>query len=148
MTELEGMADTLEGRGVIHRDLNRLSKNGFTGTSQSSTKQNKKVLYLERKNPSYQQSLGADELESSLAERVLVDTELNMSQKYALTVKKAKSTLSCIRRNAVYRLEEVMLYLCSVLEDSVQFWPPHYKADMDTLERNATEMIKGLQHLT
>ena len=51
-------------------------------------------------------------LESSLAEkdlRDLVDTKLNMSQQCAITAKKAKGILDCIRRSIASRLSEVIL---------------------------------------
>jgi len=36
----------------------------------------------------------------------------------------------------------------SHLECGVHFWTPQYETDIDILERNATEMIKRLEHLT
>lgn len=39
----------------------------------------------------------------------------------------------------------------SLMEYGVQFWAPHFKKDMDKLERahrRATQMIKGLENLT
>ena len=105
--------------------------------------------------------LGAAQLQSSLAEKdlgVLVDTKLTMSKRYALYQKKKKSQqyLGCTRRSAASRWREVSLPFCSALvrlhlERWVQFWAPQHKRDMDILERvqnRATEMMKGLQHLS
>jgi len=63
----------------------------------------------------YHHSLATNEWERSLAEKVFIDTKPNMSQQCALTVKKVKSILGCIRRNSASRQKELMLPLCSAL---------------------------------
>lgn len=47
--------------------------------------------------------------------RALGDTKLNMSQQWALAVKEADDTLSCIRQIIASRTGEVNLPLCSAL---------------------------------
>ncbi|CAM4529882.1 unnamed protein product [Lepidochelys kempii] len=156
-TKLGGVVDMLKGRYSIQRDLDKLED--WAKRNLRFNKDKCRVLHLGRKNPMHHYRLWTERLGSSSAEKdlgVTVDEKLDMSQQCTLVAKKANGILGCINRGIASRSKDVIVPLYSTLvrphlEYCVQFWAPHYKKDVEKLERvqwRATKIIRGLEHMT
>ncbi|KAK4826232.1 hypothetical protein QYF61_006273 [Mycteria americana] len=143
-TKRGGVADMRGGCAAIQRDLDKLEKWAHRNIMKfKREKCRRKGEKKGKNNPMHQYMPGPTQLGSNLAEKalgVLVDAELNISQRCALVAKKANGILGCLRQSIASRSREVILPLYSSLvrshlEYCVQLWGPQYRREMELLER-------------
>uniref|UniRef100_A0A7M4EL44 Reverse transcriptase domain-containing protein n=1 Tax=Crocodylus porosus TaxID=8502 RepID=A0A7M4EL44_CROPO len=141
-TKMWGDVGTLEGSIRLQSDLDRLQ--GRADENRMGFNTDKcKVMHLGRYNRHHTYRLGNSALVNTEAEKdpgVIIDSKMNMGRQCGDAVRKANRTLSCIHRCISSRSKEVILPLYAALvrpqlEYCVYFWVPHFKRDVDSMER-------------
>ncbi|PKU48758.1 rna-directed dna polymerase from mobile element jockey-like [Limosa lapponica baueri] len=139
-TKLCHVANMLEGRDILQRDLDRLERWACVNLMKFN-KAKCKVLHMGQGTPKHEYRLSRKWIQSNLGEKEVVDEKLNMSRQCVPAAQKANCILGCIKKNMASRLREVILPLYSALvrpylEYCVQLWGLQHKKDMDLLEED------------
>ncbi|CAM4368098.1 unnamed protein product [Caretta caretta] len=156
-TKLGGVVDMVAGRDRKQWDLDKL-EDWAKRNLMRFNKDKCRVLHLGRKNPMHHYRLGTEWLGSISEEKdlgVTVDEKLDMTQQCALVAKKANGILRCICKGhseQIEGLDHSPLFdigeassgvLCPVLGPTLQ-----EGCGKIGVQRRATKMIRGLEHMT
>ncbi|MDZ1603208.1 reverse transcriptase family protein, partial [Klebsiella pneumoniae] len=155
-TKIGGIVDTEEGCCGLQRDLDRLQS--WAEKWQMEFNPEKcEVVHFGRtnKNAKYWVNgrvLGSVEEQRDLG--VYVHRSLKVATQVDRAVKKAYGVLAFINRGIEFKSREVMMQLYRTLvrphlEYCVQFWSPHFRKDVEALERvqrRFTRMLPGMEN--
>jgi len=155
-TKLSDVADVLPGRDVVQKDLDSIQRSAHANLMKFN-KAKCKVLQPGLGQSQTQIKAGQRMAESNPEEKdlgVSVHERFNMNQQFVLTAQNANCILG-YKRSMTSRSRDVILPLSSAFMTShqeyyIQFCGPQHKKDMKLLEqvqRRATRMIRGLEHL-
>ena len=116
-----------------------------------------KVMHVGYNNPKHKYSMLGKTLMEVTEEKdlgVVISDNLKSSKQCIAACQKANKVLGFIARNFEYKTPEIMLALYNALvrphlEYAVQFWSPHYRKDIEMLEKiqkRVTKLIPGLRN--
>jgi ribonuclease P/MRP protein subunit RPP40 len=154
-TKVGGKALTTKDCEKIQRDLDLISQ--WSEKWQMPFNVDKcKVMHVGPNNCNYDYIMNGRTLSVVDEERdlgVIISKDLKFAKNCKSACKKANQMLGFIARNIDFKTPEVMRQLYNSLvrphlEYAVQFWSPHYRKDIDLLERvqrRATKMIPALR---
>jgi len=117
------------------------------------------VMHVGHRNRMHNYTMGAVNIETTQEEKdlgVYIKNDLKQEKQSKHSIKKANMVLSLISRNFEYKSKEIIIPLYKSLvrphlEYAVSFWSPHYRRDIDKLERvqrRATKLIPELRGRT
>ena len=154
-TKLVAKVGTEEDREVLRRDL--VSLFGWSQDWQMLFNLDKcAVMHFGFNNMGESKELGGKVLVSHTSERdlgVIVHSNLKVDMQCNKAASEANKRLRMIKRNFRFKSRSVMLPLYKSivrphLDYCVQAWRPHYRKDIDKLEkvqRRAAKMVEGLE---
>ncbi|XP_051876029.1 RNA-directed DNA polymerase from mobile element jockey isoform X1 [Pristis pectinata] len=157
-TKTGGGVGSIEEIGRLQRDLDSLGE--WARKWQMRFNVGKcAVVHFRSRNKRADYYLGGEKIQSTGVQRdlgVLVQNTLKVNHQVGSVVKKVNAMLAVISKGIVYKSKEVLMRLYGALvrphlEYCAQFWAPHLRKAVLTLERvqrRFTRMIPGMKGLT
>ena len=116
-----------------------------------------KVMHTGNRNQNYNYTMLGKTLVEVSEEKdlgVVISNDLKSTKQSIAACQKANKVLGFIARNFEYKTPNVVMSLYKALvrphlEYAIQFWSPHYRKDIERLEkvqRRATKLIPGLRN--
>ena len=144
--------------GCVYKDLDKLVE--WSETWQMSFHIQKcKVIHSGNRNQAYNYTMGNVNIEVSQEEKdlgITIKSDLKFDKQVKNSTAKASKVLGLIARTFDYKNKNIILTLYKSLvrphlEYAVSFWSPHYRGDIEKLERiqrRATKMVPELRNRT